>query len=144
MIHRRTFLADVGFGCAGLALGGLLLRDGIARAQDHGDKPRGSPHFRPRTKSVIWIFLSGGVSHLETFDPKPALNKHAGKTYAETGRPNPQKSPLFLQRSRSVVGMDRDLFTKIMPLQVGYKKHGERGVEVSDWLPHLAGCVDDL
>ncbi len=140
-IHRRTFLADVGFGCAGLALGSLLHQDGRARADA---APTGQPHFPPKAKSVIWIFLSGGYSHLETFDPKPALNKYAGKSYAQTGLPNPQKSPLFLERSRSVVGMDRDLFTTIYPLQVGWKKHGRSGIEVSDWLPHLATCVDDL
>jgi hypothetical protein len=140
-IHRRTFLADVGFGCAGMALGSLLCQDGRARA---GTAPTGQPHFPPKAKSAIWIFLSGGYSHLETFDPKPALNKYAGKTYAQTGLPNPQKSPLFLERSRSVVGMDRDLFTTIFPLQVGWKKHGQSGIEVSDWLPHLATCVDDL
>jgi hypothetical protein len=140
-IQRRTFLADLGFGCAGMALGSLLYQDGRARA---GTAPTGQPHFAPKAKSVIWIFLSGGYSHLETFDPKPALNKYAGKTYAQTDLPNPQKSPLFLERSRSVVGMDRDLFTTLFPLQVGWKKHGQSGIEVSDWLPHLATCVDDL
>src|SRR5262249_46680997 len=85
-----------------------------------------------------------GYSHLETFDPKPALNKLAGKTYAEASLPNPQHSPLFLQRSRSVVGFDREIYSKIMPLQVGFKKHGQSGIEVSDWLPHLATCVDDI
>jgi hypothetical protein len=136
MITRRTFLADIGFGCAGLALGGLLRQDALGATA--------VPHFPPKAKSVIWIFLSGGVSHLETFDPKPALNKYAGKTYADTGLPNPQESPLFLKRSRSVVGFDRDRFTKIMPLQVGFKKHGQSGAEISDWLPHLATCVDDI
>jgi hypothetical protein len=140
-IHRRTFLADVGFGCAGLALGSLLHQEGRARADTAS---AGRPHFPPKARSVIWIFLSGGYSHLETFDPKPALNKYAGKSYSRTGLPNPQKSPLFLERSRSVVGMDRDLFTTIFPLQVGWKKHGRSGIEVSDWLPHLATCVDDI
>lgn len=134
-MNRRTFLADVGFGCVGLALGSLLRQEAFGAA---------SPHFAPKAKSVIWIFLSGGVSHLETFDPKPALNKYAGKTYSQIDLPNPQESPLYLQRSRSVVGFDRDRFTKILPLQVGYRKRGEVGVEVSDWLPHLATCVDDL
>src|SRR3954462_6688468 len=141
-VNRRTFLADVGMGFTGLALGAMLHRDGVARA-DAGPgwrPPDGKPHFAPKAKSVIWIFLSGGYSHLETFDPKPALNTHAGKSYADTGRPNPQKSPLFLQRSRSVVGFDRDVYSKIMPLQVGFKKHGQSGIEVSDWLPHLATC----
>src|SRR5688572_13476213 len=100
--HRRGFLADLGMGCAGLALGDLLWRDGFARAASSGP-PDGKAHHSPRAKSVIWVYLSGGVSHLETFDPKPALNKYAGKTYEQTGRPNPQKDPLFLQRSRSVV-----------------------------------------
>jgi hypothetical protein len=143
-IHRRGFLADVGFGCAGLALGALLHQDSRASAATTSTSPDGRPHFTPKAKSVIWIFLSGGYSHLETFDPKPALNKYAGLTYAKTGLPNPQKSPLFLERSRSVVGFDRDLFSTIFPLQIGYKKHGASGIEVSDWLPHLATCVDDL
>jgi len=133
-VHRRAFLADVGFGVTGMALGALLGREGRA----------GEPHIEPRARSVIWIFLSGGYSHLETFDPKPALNRLAGKTYSETGLENPQKSPLFLERSRSVVGFDRDVYSKIMPLQVGFKRHGEAGIEVSDWLPHLAACVDDI
>src|SRR5436190_1232122 len=145
-IRRRTFLADLGMGCAGLALGSLLRDDGIVRADAAPESraPDGNAHFAPKAKSVIWIFLSGGYSQLETFDPKPALNRLAGKTYEETGLDNPQKSPLFLQRSRSVVGSDRELYSKIFPLQIGYQKHGEAGVEVSDWLPHLATCVDDM
>ena len=145
-IRRRTFLADVGMGCAGLALGSLLRDEGIVRADAPADShaPGGNSHFPAKAKSVIWIFLSGGYSQLETFDPKPALNRLAGKTYAETGLENPQQSPLFLARSRSVVGIDREVYSRIFPLQVGYQKHGEAGVEVSDWLPHLATCVDDL
>lgn len=146
-IHRRTFLADIGMGFTGMALGAMLHRDGIVRgAEPHASawtSPDGKPHFRPRAKNVIWIFLSGGVSHLETLDPKPALNKYADKTYDDTPYANPFKSPLFRQRSRDVVGGDR-LHSKIFPLQVGWKKHGRQGVEISDWLPHLAGCVDDL
>jgi hypothetical protein len=145
-IQRRTFLADVGMGFTGLALGSMLRDDrlALAEAPQGGGAPDGRPHFAPRAKSVIWIFLSGGYSQLETFDPKPALNRLAGKTYDETGLENPQKSPLFLKRSRSVVGIDREVYTKIFPLQVGYKKYGAAGVEISDWLPHLATCVDDI
>ena len=104
-IRRRTFLADVGMGFTGLALGSMLRADGAARAEaaTGGGSPDGNAHFAPKAKSVIWIFLSGGYSHLETFDPKPALNRLAGKTYDETELENPQKSPLFLARSRSVV-----------------------------------------
>lgn len=145
-IQRRQFLSDVGMGFTGLALGAMLQRDGIVRANEAEEwaPPTGEPHFAPKAKRVIWVFLSGGVSHLETFDPKPLLNDYAGKTYDETKLANPQKSPLFLERSRSVVGFDREVFPSIFPLQVGYKKYGEMGLEVSDWLPHLSTCVDDL
>lgn len=144
-VQRRRFLADVGMGFTGLALGSMLYGDGIARATEAAwSPPSGKPHFEPKAKSVIWIFLSGGYSHLETFDPKPALNEYAGKTYDETSLPNPQASPLFLERSRSVVGFDREVYSKIFPLQVGFQKHGEVGVEISDWWPHLATCADDL
>src|ERR1700731_2238649 len=140
-VSRRTFLADLGMGFTGLALGAMLHRDGSARAEAAAS---GRPLMVPRAKSVIWIFLSGGYSHLETFDPKPALNRYSGMTYAQAPVPNPQRSPLFLQRSRSVVGMDRDLFSRIYPLQVGFRKHGQCGADVSHWLPNLAGCVADI
>ena len=82
-VTRRSFLADTGLGFTGLALGALLYRDGIARA-DALPVPDGKPHFTPKAKSVIWIFLCGGVSHVESFDPKPELNKYAGKTIDAT------------------------------------------------------------
>jgi len=143
---RRTFLTQLGMGFGGIVLNSLLQQDGIVRADAAGALvlPDGKPHFAPRAKNVIWIFLSGGVSQLETFDPKPLLNEMAGKTYDETRLPNPQKLPMYLERSRSVVGFDRELHAKIFPLQVGYKKYGDVGLEVSDWLPHLAACADDL
>ncbi|MEX0643234.1 MAG: DUF1501 domain-containing protein [Pirellulales bacterium] len=93
---------------------------------------------------MIWIFLSGGYSHLETFDPKAAINLYAGKTYDDTPYNNPLLDPLFDNRSRSVVGFKRKTFPKILPLQVAYRKHGELGIEISDWLPNLAECVDDM
>jgi hypothetical protein len=143
-IGRRAFLEDLGLGFAGLAMGSMLHWDGVSRAATPGQPPDGRPHFPPRARSVIWIFLSGGYSQIETFDPKPLLNRYAGRTYAQTPLPNPQRSPLFLQRSRSVVGMDRDLFSRIMPMQVGFRKHGQSGIEITDWWPHLAGCADDI
>src|SRR5690242_14361440 len=96
---RRAFIGDLGMGFTGLALGAMLHRDGIARAAVPAlQLPRLSTTV-PKASRVIWVFLSGGVSHLETFDPKPLLNRYAGKTYDETNLPNPQKSPLYLQRS---------------------------------------------
>src|SRR5262245_50509530 len=78
-ITRRSFLADTGMGLTGLALGAMM-----ARAEDHGDKPRGSPHLVPKAKHVIWLFMCGGVSHVESFDVKPELNKYAGKSIDDT------------------------------------------------------------
>ena len=144
-IRRRTFLADVGMGFTGLALGAMLHRSGVAHAEAPAadSPPDGHPHFTPRSKSIIWIFLSGGVSHLETWDPKPALNRYAGKTYSETPYPNPTESPLFQERSRAVVGGDRPHAT-IFPLQVGFRRHGQSGTEISDWWPRLAARADDI
>ena len=146
----------MGLGFTGLALGELLgaERAGNARAaesesahtdaEDRWQPPSGQPHCAPKAKSVIWVFLSGGVSQMETFDPKPALNKYAGMTFEETGLPNPIQSPYYLSRSRSVVGDDRQIHRKIWPLQVGFRKYGDSGTEVSHWLPHLASRIDDI
>lgn len=140
------FLADLGMGFTGLALGSMFARDGILRAADPAawSAPDGRPHFEPRAKSVIWVFLSGGYSQLETFDPKPALNRYAGKTFQETPYPNPLQSPLHDQRSRAVIEQVREKYSKIFPLQVGYRKRGQLGIEVTDWWPHLSTCVDDI
>lgn len=140
-MHRRTFLADVGMGFTGLALGSMLGSDRVAASHA---TPAGMPlDYTPKAKSIIWVFLSGGVSHLESFDVKPELNKYAGNTFSETPHPDPLKSPLFEKHSRDVVGGIRP-YPKIFPLQVGYKKHGRSGMEVADWFPNLAGCVDDI
>ncbi|MEX0712435.1 MAG: DUF1501 domain-containing protein [Pirellulales bacterium] len=148
-MHRRTFLADLGMGFTGLALGAMLARDGICRAAESaGDlPPDGRPHFAPRAKAVIWIFLSGGYSHLETFDPKPALNKYAGLSFDKTPLENPVLSALHKKRFRSVPAEEiniRDVYPLIYPMQVGWHKHGQSGIEITDWWPCLAKQVDDL
>ena len=120
---RRTFLSDFGMGFTGLALGTMLQRDGISRAAETPvwSPPDGQPHFTPKAKSVIWVFLSGGYSQLETFDPKPALNKYAGMTFQQTPFENPLESPLHDKRSRAVIEKVRDKYSKIYPLQVGFR-----------------------
>lgn len=146
---RRTLLSDVGMGCTGMALGALLAADGIlkdAAAAEFAPRSDGL-HHAPRARSVIWIFLSGGYSHVETFDPKPALNRYAGLTFDETPFENPLHSPLHGQRFRSVPAQEvnvRDVYPTIYPMQVGWDKHGQSGIEVTDWWPHLAKQVDDL
>ncbi len=141
-ITRRTFLADMGLGFAGMAAAAMVAEETAGAVSSSSGL-----HHPARAKSVIWIFLSGGYSHLETFDPKPALNKYAGKTFSETPLPNPLDSPLHKQRFRSVPAEEinvRDVYPVIYPMQVGWKKHGQSGIEITDWWPHLAGCVDEL
>jgi hypothetical protein len=139
-MNRRTFLADVGMGVTGLALGAMLLRDGVAQASEPA-----SISGPPRAKSVIWLFMCGGVSHVETFDPKPALNTHAGKTIEESPfKKDVLDSPYYRKNVMDFTGTPRALQNKLYPLQVGFQKRGQSGIEVSDWWPNLAGCVDEL
>jgi hypothetical protein len=129
----------------------MLFRDGIARAgaadaaaagEPHR-APDGRPHFEPRARSVIWIFLCGGVSHLESFDPKPEVTKYAGKSILET----PYKDILDPERvNRNLVGINPSHGGRktLMELQTGYRKYGECGLEVGDWFRHVGECADDL
>ena len=146
-IHRRTFLADMGMGFTGLALGAMLPATAIVRADERpaGRRPTASRTSRPKAKSVIWLFMNGGVSHVETFDPKPELTKYAGKTIAETPYKDAQ-NPEKLKLARVVVVNDANgqQRNKLYPLQVGFQKYGQSGIEVSDWFPHIGGCVDDI
>src|SRR5262245_58863293 len=140
-MSRRSFLADVGLGFTGLALGAMLFRDGIAKAAN----PDGKPHFAPKAKSVIWLFMMGGVSHVESFDPKPALNQYAGKTIDESSYKSAVvDSPFYRKNVRDFAGTPRALLANIYPLQVGYHQHGQSGLEISDWWPYLAQHADDL
>lgn len=137
---RRSFLHS---GAASIALASMLQRDGFGDTHT-GSPPTGKPHFPPKAKSVIWLFMNGGVSHMESFDPKPMLNKYAGKTIAETPFAETQ-NPDRLAIERLVVpdgnGNQRNT---LYPLQVGFSKHGESGLEISDWFPHIARNADRL
>ncbi len=75
-IERRTILQSA-LGFSALAINGILA------VEEHG-APDGKPHFTPKAKKVIWLFMRGGVSHMESFDPKPELNKYAGKAIGNT------------------------------------------------------------
>ncbi len=82
-VTRRSFLADTGMGFTGMALGAMLARERAVQAAGL-DQQIAVPPLVPRAKAVIWIFLCGGVSHVESFDPKPALNQFAGKSIDST------------------------------------------------------------
>jgi len=143
---RRTFLADVGMGMTGLALGSLLAGEARANPTPANDgQPDGVPQFAPKAKSVIWLFMAGGVSHMESFDPKPALNKYAGMSLSETPLKDAFESPFVKDNFRPfVAGNTRTFRQKIFPMQIGYQKRGESGIEISDWWPHVGACVDDM
>lgn len=141
---RRTFLRSA-TGLGGIALQALLAKDNAASATSSELPPDGRPHFKPRAKNVIWLFMRGGVSHMESFDPKPALTQYAGKSIAETPFADVQ-SPEKLKKVRVVVVNDANgqQRNKIYPLQVGFKKYGQSGIEVSDWFPHIGSRIDDI
>src|SRR5262245_10805167 len=95
MKPRRAFLADLGMGFTGLALGSMLQRDGVMRAATTGwSLPNGKPHFAPKAKRVIWLFMIGGVSQMESFDPKPELTKYGGMTIDESPYRSTLENPL--------------------------------------------------
>lgn len=146
---RRAFLADLGMGFTGLALGSMLTSErSRADSSTHSSTEVFSTNNPPaRAKAVIWVFLSGGYSHLETFDPKPALNQYAGMTFDKTPFENPVNSPLHKKRFRSVPAEEinvRDVYPTIYPMQIGWQKHGQSGIEITDWWPALTQHVDDL
>jgi hypothetical protein len=141
-VNRRTFLADTGLGFTGLALSAMLFEDGMARrvsaeevAKD--DKPAA------KAKSVIWIFLCGGVSHMESFDVKPELTKYAGKSIDET----PYKDYFDQKRAlKNLVGINPQHQNRktLMGLNTGYKQYGQCGLTVGDWFANIGECADDL
>lgn len=145
-VNRRSFLADVGMGFTGLALGSMLSRDGVVR----GDSaiphrvPDGLAHHAAKAKSVIWIFLVGGMSQMESFDPKPELNVWAGKTFEESPYKDVLDSPYSKKNLRELIEGLHKVHPKIYEMQVGFKKYGESGLEFSDWWSKLGQHADDI
>ena len=128
---RREFLSQAGGGLGAIALSWLTQRDAVA-AEPRSTNPLAAKpaQFSGKAKSVIFMFMVGGPSPLDLFDPKPELAKWRGKPLPESiGRPMSQ-------------------FTKgneaILPSTRLFRRHGESGMWFSDLLPHLASCADDL
>ena len=128
MISRRELLhrCTTGFGAAALAhlMGEALSADDAAIA--HPLAPR-RPHFAPRAKRVIHLFMNGGPSQVDTFDPKPLLAKHAGQLL-------PKESHL---KTENPTG-------KALPSPFKFAKRGKSGIEVSEIFPRLGDCVDEM
>ncbi len=123
---RRQMLWEAGGGLAGLALAGLLSRDRARAANSSLRQP--ARDFAPKAKNVIMVFLPGGLSHVDSFDRKPALDKHHGQ---ETRGEN-TITPFFGRRGT------------VMKSPFEFKQYGETGHWVSEIFPHLGGVVDDL
>jgi hypothetical protein len=129
MPTRRDFARDACCGFGGLALAALLFEDEARAAAANPLAPRPS-HFPAKATSVIFLFMAGGPSHIETFDPKPILNTlHGQPRPKEFGEAKYQ----FIQADPRLLGTKRT-----------FKKYGESGIEVSDLFPHIAGCIDDI
>ncbi|MCA9118238.1 MAG: DUF1501 domain-containing protein, partial [Planctomycetaceae bacterium] len=126
-VTRRQLLKQSGIGFGSLALAGLMA-DEQARAAGSVDAmlPR-TPHFAPRAKRVIFMFMHGGPSQVDTFDYKPQLEKDHGK-------------PLPFDKPRVTSSKTGNLLKS--PWK--FRQYGESGLHVSDLFPHVARCVDDM
>ena len=126
---RREFLRDAFCGFGSLALASLVSPGNAGRASANPLAARPAPR-EAKAKSVIFLFMAGGPSHVDTFDPKPLLNQLNGeKRPAEFGEAKYQ----FVRPNARLLGTKRT-----------FRKYGESGIEVSDLFPHTARCVDDL
>ncbi len=130
---RREFLLRGGAGFGLIALTSLLADQGLMAQESEKEvnplAPR-RPHHRARARAVIFLFMSGGPSHVDLFDPKPELRRLAGQ-------PLPPSFGRVATR-RAVEG------NRLMASPWSFRKHGRSGIEISELLPHLAGCVDDI
>ena len=124
-LSRREILRTAGGGIAGLALADLL--HGSTSANTSPLAPH-APHFPAKAKAVISIFCYGGVSHVDTFDPKPELLKRQGEVMAGKGQ----------------VVVSQGHPGGLMPSPWKFSKYGESGMEVSELFPHMAKKVDDI
>jgi Protein of unknown function (DUF1501) len=126
---RRDFLSWVKNGLGSAALASLLLRDGALQAGSApGEAKDLPPHFPPKAKRAIHICLVGAMSHIDTFDYKPDLLKHHGKSLASKERPDVFFGQVGLLRKPDWA----------------FRQRGQSGLWVSDLFPHLAGVADEL
>lgn len=134
-LSRRDLLARTGTGLGLIGLAGLLDEQGLTAAGPDGtaDSPRRAgpldpkpTHFRPRAKRLIHLFMNGGPSQVDTFDPKPALDKWHGKRPPDADK----------RTERKTGGLMRSPFA--------FKRCGKSGIEVSEIYPEVGKCIDDI
>ncbi|MEZ6054124.1 MAG: DUF1501 domain-containing protein [Planctomycetaceae bacterium] len=124
MASRRDFLQTSGVGFGALALEWLLQQETVAAEQSQ------FAHHAARAKSVIWLFMEGGPSHLDLVDPKPLLNELNG-----------QPLPTGFQEPITAMG---EKGAPLLAAPRTWTQHGESGLWASEWIPHIAGCMDDI
>ena len=137
---RRDFLARAGGGFGALALHSLLAQDGLLAAAPTSAAPsdlvRSKNPVAPKpahfggAKSVIFLFMDGGPSHIDTFDPKPLVNEYAG-------RPLPES----VERVITPMGVSDN---PLLACQRRWRNFGESGIPVSDWYWNVGECIDDI
>ena len=128
---RREFFTRAGSGLAGIALANMIAAEPLRADAKKADllAPR-QPHHLPKAKSVIWLFMEGGPSHIDLFDPKPKLAELHG-----------QPLPASFGKIITAMGTANN---SLMASQRTFKQHGQSGLWVSDWYPHIARVADDL
>lgn len=133
MHTRREFLTQTGLGLGGIALADLLAQDtAIAAAPDRG--VLGQPHFAPKAKRIIYLFMSGAPSQLDLLDYKPLLNQRHGEQLPDSVRGG--------QRLTGMSGNQSSIPLVGSPFK--FQQHGEAGAWFSELLPHTAGIADEL
>ncbi|MEM6692026.1 MAG: DUF1501 domain-containing protein, partial [Planctomycetota bacterium] len=133
--QRRDFLTTAASGIGGVALGSILTEEGVLRAEDAfggSDDHVRPPHFAPKAKACICIYMAGAPSQLDLFTPKPKLAELHG-----------QKLPKSILDKARFAFIQPDSAT-LMASPRKFSRHGECGMEFSDWLPHLGTVADDL
>jgi Protein of unknown function (DUF1501) len=130
LLTRREMLCRCGMGFGATALAGLMGEIGLLApaeaAEYHGPLAPKKPQFPAKAKRVIHLFMNGGPSHVDTFDPKPLLQKYAGKPLPMTNLPTERKTGAAF------------------PSPYQFKKYGKSGIEVSEIFPHVGECIDDI
>ena len=124
---RREFFTSAGSGLAGLALSSMMAEAAPKRGDLLATNP---PHHAAKAKSIIFLFMEGGPSHIDLFDPKPALKKLHG-----------QPMPASFGKLVTAMGTANN---SIMASPREFKQHGQSGLWVSDWYPHIAQHADEL
>ncbi len=125
---RRDFLVQTGGGFGAVALAGMMASEG--RSASAAERPVRRPHVVGKARSVIFLFMDGACSSIDTFDPKPMVNEFAGKPL-----------PPSIKRVITPMGVSEN---PLLACKRTWKQYGESGIPVSNWYPNVGECADDL